>query len=159
MGGAWPFELMEGMAAAFPADNLPDRVVSDLAKETHDGAENIEAALQGQTWTELSQEALDAQAKNIIALTPEALAAYLPAFLRAAIKNPEGESATYVFYAIAPLGQFDVFYAGTCKMFTREQAKVVAEALRHMQAQPSFAHMQEEFPPVIELWQRRADEA
>ncbi len=159
MGGAWPFELMEGMAAAFPADGVPDCVVSDLAKETHDGAEAIEAALQGQPWTEVSQETLDAQAKNIIALTPEALRGYLPAFLRAAIKNPEGEAATYVFYAVAPLGQFEVFYEGTCKLFTPGQAAVVAAALRHMQQQPSFRHMSEEFPPVIELWERRANES
>ncbi len=142
--------------AAFPADGPPDDVVSDLAKEVHENAAKVESALKGRLWNEVASTTLDENAKDIVALSIPALVYYIPAFMCAALENPEGESATYAMYALCPLGNFESFYIGTCCLFSPIQASAVAAFLSAMNDDESFDLFDEEMKPGIELWKRRA---
>ena len=141
---------------AFPATGAPAQVVSDLAREVHAGSGQIDGALRGRAWTEAQQRALEDCAKDIVALTVEAFVYYIPAFMCAAVANPEGDAATYAMYALCPLGSFDTFDASTCALFTKGQAAVVGDFLQFLNDEPSFELFTEEMKPGIELWRRRA---
>lgn len=142
--------------AAFPATNPPDEVVSELAREIHDGAASLEAGLQGRDWTQVEGETLENCAKNVVALTVPAFVHYIPAFMCQAMQAPDSEAATYAMYALCPLGNFDSFYEGTCSLFSPIQASVIAAFLSAMHGEPSFTLFEEEMTPGIELWKRRA---
>ena len=141
---------------AFPAGDPPAEVVSDLAREVHADAALIERALMGKPWTAVSQSALQERAKDIVALSVPAFVYYIPAFLCAAVQDPEGEAATYGMYALCPLGNFDTFMDSTCALFSAQQAGVIVAFLSYLQDEPSFTLFTEEMKPGIELWKRRA---
>lgn len=148
--------LAARIVTAFPPTSPPDEVVSLLARELHGRAGEIEAALEGQAWPEVPTDVLEEQAKNILALSPEAFAHYLPAFLRAALREPGGEAATYAMYALSPLGNLENYSQSTCALFTPEQAGVIVEFLNLLMEDPTFAPLAHELPAAIELWKRRA---
>lgn len=142
--------------AAFPTADPPSEVVSDLAKEVHSDSGLIESALMGQTWSSVPQRVLEDRAKDIVALSVPAFVYYVPAFMCAAVNNPESEAATYAMYALCPLGSFDTFDKATCALFTPQQAGVVAAFLAFLRDEPSFTLFVEEMKPGLELWRRRA---
>lgn len=145
----------ETAMAAFPADP-PSEVVGALAREVHADAGQMEAALKGKPWTALSQSVLEDRAKDVVALSVPAFVHYIPAFMCAAVVNPEGDAATYAMYALCPLGNFDTFMDSTCALFSREQAAVVVAFLEFLRDEPSFGLFNEEMKPGLELWRRRA---
>lgn len=149
-------EFRERAMAAFPMDTAPAEVVSDLAREVHDDTDVMEKTLKGQPWTAIPENILADRAKDIVALTVPAFVHYIPAFMCAAVKNPESESATYAMYALCPLGSYDTFYQNTCGLFTPDQAKIVEQFLRFLEGEPSFDLFTEEMKPGLELWKRRA---
>ncbi|HXH62071.1 MAG TPA: hypothetical protein VNI20_12020 [Fimbriimonadaceae bacterium] len=149
-------DFRERVIAAFPAADPPVKVVSDLAREIHDDADLMASALKGHPWTVLPKQTLDARAKDIVALTVPAFIYYIPAFITAAAEDPISESATYVMYALCPLGNFSAFYEHTCALFTPKQAAVVAELLESLEKDPGFAVFKEEMKPGLVLWRRRA---
>ena len=142
--------------AAFPPEGAPVEVVSDLAREVHEDAGAMEKTLKGQPWTAIPENILAERAKDIVALTVPAFVFYIPAFMCAAVKNPESESATYAMYALCPLGNYDSFYNNTCVLFSQDQAGLVAEFLEFLEDEPSFSLFSEEMKPGFELWKRRA---
>ncbi len=141
---------------AFPTEDPPAEVVSDLAREVHSDASQIERALMGQAWTAVPQKVLEDRAKDIVALSVSAFVYYVPAFLCAAVNNPESDAATYAMYALCPLGNFDTFDKTTCALFTPQQAAVVAAFLAFLRDEPSFTLFVEEMKPGLELWKRRS---
>lgn len=143
--------------AAFPLSDLPTEVVSDLAREVHQNADLMESALIGRAWTEVSANTLSERAKDIVALMIPAFVYYIPAFMCAALENPESDSATYAMYALCPLGNFDSFYEGTCCLFSPIQSSAIAAFLSSMHDDPSFSLFNDEMKPGIELWKRRAN--
>lgn len=149
-------QLAARIATAFPPGAPPVEVVSLLARELHAHAADIENALDGQAWQEVPTDVLEDQAKNILALSPEAFAYYLPAFLRAALREPGGDSATYAMYALSPLGNLENYAQTTCTLFSPDQAGVIVEFLNILMEDPSFAPLAHELPSAIDLWQRRA---
>jgi hypothetical protein len=114
--------------------------------------------LRGLRWQDMRQADLEDLARLIPAMTVEAFAHCTPAFLRAALKAPESEAATSIFYALAPLGGFEAFLSGTCRLFSPVQAAVIAEALEALAADESFDMLAEEAAPAAALWRRRAAE-
>ena len=146
----------ESAMAAFPPEGAPAEVVSDLAREVHDDTEVMEKTLKGQPWTAIPESVLAERAKDIVALTVPAFVHYIPAFMCAAVRSPESESATYAMYALCPLGNYDTFYQNTCSQFTPDQAGLVAEFLKFLVDEPSFTLFSEEMKPGCELWNRRA---
>lgn len=142
--------------AAFPATAPPTEIVSDIALEVHERAQLLESALKGQEWQDIAGGTLEERAKDIVALTVPAFAYYIPAFMCAALENPDGDAATYAMYALCPLGNFESFYEGTCALFSPIQASAVASFLSAMHDDPSFTLFGEEMTPGIELWKRRA---
>ena len=115
--------------AAFPAADPPGEVVSALAREVHADTGQMEAALRGKPWPSLPQSVLEDRAKDIVALSIPGFLCYIPAFMCAAVVNPEGDAATYAMYALCPLGNFETFDQTTCALFSSEQAKVVVAFL------------------------------
>jgi hypothetical protein len=146
----------ERAMAAFPADGPPSVVVGDLAREVHGDWVLLEEALKGQAWTALPQGVLEDRAKDIVALSVPAFAYYIPAFMGAAVVNPDGDAATYSMYALCPLGNFDTFDHTTCALFNSAQARVVLAFLETLRDEPSFGLFTEEMKPGLELWRRRA---
>jgi len=146
----------ERAMVAFPHDSAPLQVVSQIAKEVHDDASTMEQALKGQPWTAVPENVLHDRAKDIVALTLEAFVHYIPAFMCAAVRTPESESATYAMYALCPTGNYEDFAKNTCGLFAPKQAEVVAEFLQFLEDDPSFTIFSEEMKPGIELWRRRA---
>lgn len=142
--------------AAFSADGPPAGVVGDLAREVHGDAGLMEEALKGQAWTALPQGLLEDRAKDIVALSVPAFKYYIPAFMCAAVVNPDGDAATYAMYALCPLGSFETFDQTTCALFDGGQASVVLAFLETLRDEPSFGLFTEEMKPGLELWRRRA---
>jgi hypothetical protein len=141
---------------AFPVADPPANVVGDLAREVHPDAEKLEKALTGQAWTSVPIPVLEERAKDIVALSVPAFVYYIPAFLCAAVADPDGDAATYAMYALCPLGNFDTFMETTCALFSPAQAGVIASFLTHLRDEPSFTLFVEEMKPGLELWKRRA---
>lgn len=146
----------ERAMGAFPPGNVPENVVSELARDVHDDAGAMEKVLKGQPWTAIPDNILAERAKDIVALTMQAFVYYIPAFICAAVKDPESDAATYAMYTLSPLGNYDDFYKNTCEQFTPEQAALVAEFLKFLDDDPSFTLFSEEMKPGSELWKRRA---
>jgi hypothetical protein len=142
--------------AAFPAADPPNEVVSELAWEVHADTGAMESALRGHAWTGLPQSVLEDRAKDIVALSVPGLVYYIPAFMCAAVVNPEGDAATYAMYALCPLGSYDTFDQTTCALFSAAQAAVVVAFLEFLRDEPSFGLFTEEMKPGLELWRRRA---
>lgn len=141
---------------AFASEALAE-VTSPLAKEVKaEGAERMAAALQGKTWDEVGPDMAMRAAPDLITLTSEAFVAYLPAFLRGAAYDLDGEGATYVFYALAPLDELDAYYHRTCLLFNPVQAGLIAELLEQMADDPAFSYFGDEPAAAIALWRRRA---
>lgn len=149
--------ILNRIVEVFPLSSPPMEVVSLLARELHSSAEEIEAALDGQAWPDVPKAVLEDQAKNILALSPEAFHYYMPAFLRAATQNPAGDSATYAMYALVPLANFDQYAAGTCALFSPEQAGLIADFLESLSHEPTFETLAHEMPGAIKLWRSRAE--
>lgn len=146
----------ERAMGAFPAGSPPDDVVGALAREVHEDAGLLDAALKGKAWIALPQGVLEDRAKDIVALSVPAFVHYIPAFMCAAVVNPEGDAATYSMYALCPLGNFDTFMDSTCALFDKSQADVVVAFLEFLRDEPSFELFTEEMKPGLELWRRRA---
>ncbi len=146
----------ERAMAAFPADGAPAVVVGDLAREVHGDSVLMEEALNGQAWTGLPQGLLEDRAKDIVALSVPAFVYYIPAFMCAAVVNPDGDAATYSMYALCPLGSFETFDQTTCALFNGAQAAVVMAFLETLRDEPSFGLFTEEMKPGLELWRRRS---
>jgi hypothetical protein len=141
---------------AFPDEPVPQSVVSPIAREVQEGWEDLEACLQGRPWPQVSLDSFEENAPNIIALTIEAFVYYLPAFMLASLRHPDGDSATYTMYALCPLSSYDTFYTNTCELFSPEQAKVIQAFLELLNADDSFVLFEEEIEPAIALWRKRA---
>ncbi len=150
-------QIALALAEAFAESPIPTGMASPLGREVMEDAGRLEA-LQGQRWQDMRQSDLEGLARLIPAMTVEAFVHSAPAFLRAALKAPESEAATSIFYALAPLGGFEAFLAGTCRLFTPPQAAVIADALEALAAEESFEMMAEEAGPAVALWRRRASE-
>ncbi|MCG9894651.1 MAG: hypothetical protein MH204_04155 [Fimbriimonadaceae bacterium] len=145
------------LAAEFPSEPLPGEIVGEAARSIKpDGAAEIEAEFAGKSWLQITPALADRQAGNIICLTLEALAHHLPAFLAAAHADPDGDSATYLVYALIPLGGLDRFEAETVALFSPAQAALIHELLEGLAASPSFQYFRDEFPVGLALWRRRA---
>ena len=142
--------------AAFPAAEPPNEVVGDLAWEVHGDTGLMESALRGHPWPSLPQSVLEERAKDVVALSVAGFLYYIPAFMCAAVVNPEGDAATYAMYALCPLGNFDTFDQTTCALFSAAQASVVVAFLEFLRDEPSFNLFTEEMKPGLELWRRRA---
>jgi hypothetical protein len=142
--------------AAFPAADPPSEVVSGLAREVHADTGQMETALRGKQWPTLPQSVLEDRAKDIVALTVPGFLYYIPAFMCAAVVNPEGDAATYAMYALCPLGNFETFDQTTCALFSPSQATVVLAFLEFLRDDDSFSLFTEEMKPGLELWRRRA---
>lgn len=150
-------DYADRLREAFPP-MAPHQVVSPLARDVKpEGSARMEAVAKGRSWLELSPEEAMSVAPDIITLTTEALGALLPAFLKGAAMDLEGEGATYVFYALAPLDQIDTYYERTCHLFTHEQAELIAELLEQMSQAPAFSYFGDEPRTAIALWRRRAE--
>jgi hypothetical protein len=149
-------ELLTRVSEEFPPSEPPVEVVSLLARELHASAGDIEAALDGLPWHEVPRRVLEDQAKNILALSPESFQHYLPAFMKSAVVDPAGDSATYVMYALVPLANFDQYMAGTCMLFSPEQANLIADFLENLASEPTFEVLAHEVPVAVDLWRRRA---
>lgn len=154
---AWDqHDFAERLKEAFASVALTE-VVSPLAKEVKaEGAERMALALSGKTWLEVGPDMAMRAAPDLITLTAEAFGAYLPAFLRGAAYDLDGEGATYVFYALAPLDQLEAFYDRTCMIFSPQQAGLIAELLEQMTSDPAFSYFGDEPADALALWQRRA---
>lgn len=150
-------EFRERTLVAFSSVDVPQDVVSDLAREVHPDAGLIESALTGKPWTGVSQAVLEDRAKDIVALTVPAFVHYVPAFMCAALERPDGDCATYAMYALCPLGGYDTFFEQTCGLFTAEQANLIEQFLKALEKDPSFTLFTEEIGPGRELWKRRAN--
>ena len=149
-------KLLNRISEVFPLSDPPVEVVSLLARELHAKAGDIEAALENRRWFEVSLTVLDSQAKNILALSPEAFHHYLPGFMRAALLDPLNESATYTMYALVPLANFDQYEAGTCALFTPDQSRLIADYLNVLAGEPTFETLAHEVPAAVALWSKRA---
>jgi hypothetical protein len=147
--------LLMSLAEAFSGAEPPVEMVSPLGREMMDRAGELDR-LKGVRWQDATQEDLQALASLIPAMTIEAFRCHTPAFLRAALKAPESEAATSIFYALAPLDNFDAFLAGTAALFTPAQAGVIADCLEALAADESVEMLAEEAAPAVALWRRRA---
>lgn len=116
------------------------------------------ASLARRRWTEIPPEEAETLAPHLLTLSIEAFVYYLPAFISSALHDPDGESGTYVLYALVPLGGLESFYQGTCRLFNPAQARVIVEILEKFQQEPSFVFFTEEFPTGLSLWGQRAAE-
>ena len=149
-------EFRDKSLMAFRLDDPPTEVVSDLGREVNPDAEAMTGVLSEKPWSMVSSDALERSAKNIAAMTVPAFAYFLPAFMCAALRQPDGECATYSMYALCPLASFDTFYDTTCSLFTPEQAGLVAKFLLELQHDPSFTLFDKEIQPALELWHKRS---
>lgn len=146
----------ERLKEAF-ASEVVTEVTSPLAKEVKaEGAQRMNLALAGKTWNEIGPDMAMRAAPDLITLSQEAFVAFLPAFLRGAAFDLDGEGATYVFYALAPLDQLDAYYDRTCQLFTPQQANLIAELLEQMAADPAFSYFGSEPSTAVALWRRRS---
>lgn len=150
-------DYADRLREAFPPVT-PTEVVSPLAKDVKPlGCERMVGAVKGKNWLEIPPEEAMSVAPEIITLTTEALGCLLPAFLKGAAMDLEGEGSTYVFYALAPLDQIDTYYERTCELFTHQQAALIAELLEQMASAPSFSYFGDEPETAKALWLRRAE--
>ncbi len=154
---AWDYhDYSERLKEAFASQALAE-VTSPLAEEVKaEGAERMNLALSGKAWDEVGPDMAMNAAPDLITLTAEAFTFYLPAFLRGAAHDIDGEGATYVYYALAPLDQLDAFYERTCMLFSPRQAGLIAELLEQMAADPAFSYFGDEPETALALWRRRA---
>ncbi len=152
-------QFREMALAAFEDQEPPKQVTSPLAREVQEGWQEMEKALAGVRWQEVPPNVLERHAANMIALTISAFVYYLPAFMCAALREVEGDAATYTMYSLCPLGNYESFFDNTCTLFTPEQAKVIQAFLELLYADDSFVLFDEEMTPAIALWHRRAKPA
>jgi hypothetical protein len=154
-----PRPLLDRLREVFPSGPSPESLVSPLAREAaREGAEKMAASLAGRQWTDVTQEEAEALAPHLLTLSVEAFVYYLPAFISSALHDPDGESGTYVLYALVPLGALESFYQGTCRLFTQDQAALIVAILERFQQEPSFVFFSEEIPTGLSLWGQRAAE-
>ncbi|MCH7904842.1 MAG: hypothetical protein IH944_09785 [Armatimonadetes bacterium] len=149
-------EFRDMSLMAFRLDDPPAEIVSDLGREVNPDSEAMNGVLSEKPWSMVPSDALERNAKNIASMTVPAFTYFLPAFMCAALRQPDGECATYSMYALCPLASFDTFYKTTCLLFTPEQAGVVAKFLLELQHDPSFTLFDEEIQPALELWHKRS---
>jgi hypothetical protein len=152
-----PHLYIEFLQDVFAEDGVPSEVVSAFALEVSpQGCELITSALQGRSWTEVTTEEANSVAPYLACLTTQSLAYYLPAFLAASAMDLQGDAATYIVYAVVPLGQLEAFYTGTCSLFSHEQAEAICHLLTVMSTHPTFGYFADEIPQGLTLWKRRA---
>ena len=134
-----PKEILAELSAAFPARKLDPAGAMGDAAVTYLDFPSFEAGSRGRSWGSLGWEFLKLHHDAIGFLTPTGLAAYLPAFLAAAIKHHEEVDVLPVFVAGGltrrpdepeELARFDELLA----LLDDRQQKAIAAALEGLEA-------------------------
>lgn len=150
-------QLLPSLRKSFLDEPVPSLVIGELAREVQGDWRVVESALQGKRWSEVDSDTVEEVAHGLISLSVEAFAYYLPAFMLAAMRSPEGEAATYTMYALCPLGSYEAFYGNTCALFTPEQSRSILAFLEALHADESFTLFSDEMKPAMALWRLRAE--
>jgi len=116
---------------AFPVDYPEDL---QITKHGCDECEQVANDFLGQRWDLLPRTVLDNNFDKLPLFTLEALQYFLPAYLRAALAEPESDVAEFLSYMLAPSG----LPAKFIPHFTTAQRRMVVEYLDLTASDPEF---------------------
>ncbi|MDN5941813.1 MAG: hypothetical protein L0H94_08025 [Nitrospira sp.] len=109
-------ELEQQLLAAFPR-----REATEIAKHQCEECEGLRQQLSGTVWTEVPGDFVEAYDGSLPLLTHDAYLAFLPAWLRQAIRNPKGAAA-----GMLPI---NLSTKPNTRGFSRAQAAVIVETV------------------------------
>jgi hypothetical protein len=118
-------ELLDSLQRAFPQR----AVVGPIAPHDCDECAGIRAELTGKPWGEVESGFVDQSADILPLLCPEAYAAYLPAWLRRAVVDPDGDVAFMLLVNLA---------GADASLFTAEQRRCVVSTARFLATHTAF---------------------
>jgi hypothetical protein len=85
-------QVLQQLESAFPER----AVIGVITPHECDECSSMRMQLEGKTWCEVANEFAEEFAGSLPLLTSDAYNAYLPVWLRAAVVNPDGESANMI---------------------------------------------------------------
>ena len=112
----------------------------------------IRSYLSTRSWTEVSDEFTEKYSGSLPLLSPEAYHMYLPAWLRAAARSPDGETARMLLYNLPD--------EPAVALFTKDQAAAVLSVARHVASSNLWGENDpgnvEQLAKIEEAWSARA---